>query len=59
VIKENGKKRTVTKLEATIRRLIDNAICGDQHALRTLAALMPAEQTAAPVQVNALLHQPQ
>jgi len=48
VIKEHGKKRTVTKLEATVRRLIQSAISGDVHALRALAALMPAEDTATP-----------
>ena len=57
VIKENGKKRTVTKLEATVRRLIENAISGDVHALRALAAFMPAEDTAAPATVADLAEQ--
>ena len=57
VIKEKGKKRTVTKLEATIRRLIENAISGDVQALRTLAAFMPAQDSAAPQSVADLAEQ--
>ena len=47
-IEENGEKRTVTKLEATIRRLIENAMSGYVQALRALVAFMPAEESAAP-----------
>ena len=57
VIKENGKKRSVTKLEAITRRLIENAISGDVHALRVLAAFMPAEESAAPATMADLAEQ--
>lgn len=56
-IEENGEKRTVTKLEVTIRRFIQNAMSGDVQALRALAAFMPAEDTAAPQTVADLAEQ--
>jgi hypothetical protein len=39
VIKENGMRRTVTKLEAAIKQLVDKAASGDLAALRHLTAL--------------------
>lgn len=57
VIKEKRKKRTVTKLEASIRQLIENTISGDVHALRLLAVLMPAEESAAPATVSEMAEQ--
>jgi hypothetical protein len=39
VIKENGVSRTVTKLEAAIKQLVNKAAAGDLAALRQLTAL--------------------
>jgi hypothetical protein len=39
VDEKTNKKITVTKLEATIQRLVNNAVKGDRHAFRALAAL--------------------
>src|SRR5712672_1690957 len=39
VIVEDGEKRTVTKMEAAVRRLVNSATSGDRHAFRTLSAL--------------------
>jgi hypothetical protein len=46
VISENGVHRTVSKLEAAARRLVDKAAAGDLAALRQLTALAgsPVEQ---------------
>jgi|SRR3954471_11111550 hypothetical protein len=49
VIEDKGKKRTVTNLEAAIRRLVNSATAGDMHAFRALSALtLSAEDAAAP-----------
>jgi hypothetical protein len=39
VDEKTNKKITITKLEATIQRLVDNAVKGDHHAFRALSAL--------------------
>jgi len=39
VISENGRRRTVTKLEAALKQLVDQAAAGDLRALRHLTAL--------------------
>jgi hypothetical protein len=39
VINENGKRETITKLEAAIKQLVNKAANGDLQALRQLAAL--------------------
>jgi hypothetical protein len=41
VINENGVRRTVTKLEAAVKQLVNKAAAGDLAALRQLAALVP------------------
>lgn len=40
VINENGASRTVTKLEAATKRLVDKAAAGDLAAIRLLSALL-------------------
>jgi hypothetical protein len=35
-ITENGKHRTITKLEATIKQMINRAAAGDARAMRTM-----------------------
>src|SRR5438309_5171205 len=39
VIVEDGEQRTVTKMEAAIRTLVNSATSGDMHAFRVLSAL--------------------
>jgi Family of unknown function (DUF5681) len=39
VINENGVRRTVTKLEAAVKQLVNQAASGDLGAMRQLAAL--------------------
>lgn len=39
VINEDGVSKTVTKLEAAVRQVVDQAVSGDLIALRQLAAL--------------------
>ena len=49
VIEEKGKKRTVTNLEAAIRRQVKKATAGDMHAFRAVSALtLSAEDAAQP-----------
>ena len=39
VINENGRRKTVTKLEAALKQLVNKATAGDLRALRHLTAL--------------------
>ena len=39
VINENGRQKTVTKLEAAVKQLVNKAASGDLAALRQLSAL--------------------
>jgi hypothetical protein len=49
VVKENGKRRTVTKLEAALLRLTNKAAAGDLRAVQLLAALArSAEERGVP-----------
>jgi hypothetical protein len=40
VVTENGRQRTVTKLEAAVKQLIDKATLGELKALQLLSALL-------------------
>ena len=40
VINENGRRKTVTKLEAAVKQLIDKATSGELKALQLLSALV-------------------
>ena len=46
VIKENGERRTITKLQAALKQLINKAAAGDARAIRDVIKLqaMIAEQ---------------
>lgn len=44
VINENGVRRTVTKLEAAVKQLVNKAASGDLVALRQLTALAGADE---------------
>ena len=49
IVKENGKRRTVTKLEAALLRLTNKAAAGDLRAVQLLAALArSAEERGVP-----------
>ena len=39
VINENGRRKTITKLEAAVKQLVNKAASGDLRALHQLAAL--------------------
>src|SRR5579859_5343264 len=39
VIVEDGKQKTVSKMEAAVKQLVDKAIVGDMHAFRVLSVL--------------------
>jgi hypothetical protein len=45
VINENGRRRTVTKLEAAIKQLVNKAATGDLRALRHLTELAQDAET--------------
>jgi hypothetical protein len=46
-VNENGKKRTVTKLEAAVKQLADKAASGDLRALQLLTALVRSAEERA------------
>jgi uncharacterized membrane protein len=47
VIEENGKRKTVTKYEAALKRLVDQATSGDLFAFRQLFALVRSAEERA------------
>ncbi len=56
-INENGRRRTVTKLEAALKQLVNQAAAGDLRALRLLTALAhdaEAQQNARDTQLQDL-----
>jgi hypothetical protein len=40
VVNENGKKKSLTRLEAMVKRLVTGALQGDQRALMTLLEVL-------------------
>lgn len=45
LINENGRQKVITKLEATVKQLVNKAASGDGHAMRYLLSLvMSAEE---------------
>jgi len=44
IINENGVRRTVTKLEAAVKQLVNQAASGDLGAMRQLSALAGSSQ---------------
>ena len=44
VIDENGKRKTVTKLEVAIAQLVTKATSGDSHAIRSLCQLVTSAE---------------
>lgn len=49
VINENGRRRTITKLQAAVKQLVNKAAGGDMHAFKVLSVLAHSaeEQVAA------------
>ncbi len=48
VITENGRRQTITKLEAATRQLVDKAASGDLRALQQLIALARSAEERSP-----------
>ncbi len=46
-VEENGETKTISKMEAAVRKLIDEAIAGDMQAFRVLSVLTQALQDPA------------
>jgi hypothetical protein len=44
VVNENGRRKTITKLQAAIKQLVNQAASGDLAALRQLTALVNSAQ---------------
>lgn len=40
VVNENGKKKTITRMQATVKRLVAGALAGEQKALLTLVEIL-------------------
>ena len=47
VVNEGGKRKTVTKMEAAVKRMVRKAISGDMHAFRVLSALVLSSEESA------------
>lgn len=48
VVVENGRRKTITKLDATIKRLVNKAVQGDAKAVQQLLGLSPLVGVEAP-----------
>ncbi len=48
VINENGRRKTITKLEAAVKQLVNKAASGDLRALQQLAALARSAEERSP-----------
>ena len=53
VVNENGQRKTITKLQAAVKQLVNQAASGDLAALRQLMALVAsAEQRSSEAQAE-------
>jgi replication-associated recombination protein RarA len=48
IINENGRRKTITKLEAAVKQLVNKAASGDLRALHQLAALVRSAEERSP-----------
>ena len=55
VVNENGKKRTITRLQAMVKKLVAAALQGDQKGLLTLLEIMRRTGRFEQVEVQSLL----
>jgi hypothetical protein len=55
VVNENGKKRSITRLQAMVKRMVAGALQGDQKALLTLVEIMRRSGQIQPPDVQDLV----
>ncbi len=55
VVTENGKKKTVTRLQAMVKRMVAGAMQGDQKQLLTLVEILRKTGSFEPADVEGLL----
>jgi len=55
VVSENGKKKSITRLQAMVKRMVAGAMQGDQRQLLTLVEILRKTGTFEPVDVEGLL----
>lgn len=55
VVNENGKKKSVTRLQAMVKRMVSGALQGDQKALLTLVEILRRSGQFQPADVQALV----
>jgi hypothetical protein len=55
VVTENGKKKTVTRLQAMVKRMVAGAMQGDQKQLLTLVEILRKTGAFEPADVEGLL----
>lgn len=55
VVNENGKKKTVTRLQAMVKRMVANALQGDQKAVLTLVEIVRKTGGFEPTEIQNLL----
>lgn len=55
VVSENGKKKTITRLQAMVKRLVAGALQGEQKALLTLVEVLRRTGKFSEVEVENLL----
>lgn len=55
VVNENGKERTITRMQAMVKRIVGGALQGDQRALLTLVEILRRTGRFETVDVDTLL----
>jgi hypothetical protein len=55
VVHENGRKKSVTRLQAMVKRMVAGALQGDQKALLTLVEILRRTGTFEPAEAQGLL----
>ena len=55
VVNENGKKKTITRMQAMVKRMVSGALQGEQKALLTLVEILRRTGQFEEVDVGALL----
>jgi len=55
VVSENGRKKSITRLEALVKRLVSGALQGDPKQLLNLVEILRKSNSLAPSEVEGLL----
>jgi hypothetical protein len=55
VVNENGRRKTITRLQATVKRLVAGAMQGEQKQLLTLVEIMRKIGSLEPADIEGLL----